>query len=109
MHHLQHRGPDECGVYHSPAIAVGHHRLSIIDLDGGKQPMTNLEGDTLVFNGEIYNFQALAHQAQAEGIHVEQRSDTDVLFQLLCHLPVPDVLERLEGMFAFAFTGLRFT
>ena len=60
MDAIAHRGPDGAGQYTDEQVALGHRRLSILDLEGGKQPMFNEDGRlVVVFNGEIYNFQAL--------------------------------------------------
>ena len=54
-----HRGPDGCGYHHEPGVGLGHRRLSIIDLSGGKQPLYNEDSTVVVtYNGEIYNFQS---------------------------------------------------
>ena len=57
---LKHRGPDGSGLHVEPGVGLGHRRLAIIDLEGGRQPLGNEDGSVLVtFNGEIYNFQEL--------------------------------------------------
>src|SRR5262245_64043630 len=74
---LIHRGPDDGGVYVGPGIGLGHRRLSIIDLDGGHQPMWDLEGRVaIVFNGEIYNFKELMAELEARGHEFSSSSDT---------------------------------
>ncbi|HPF40652.1 MAG TPA: asparagine synthase (glutamine-hydrolyzing) [Phycisphaerae bacterium] len=105
---ITHRGPDDQGVHAmtSPGhtIAFGHRRLSIIDISPlGHQPMTHPEtGSAIVFNGEIYNFQALRDELVAAGIEFRGASDTEVLLKgLVMH--GPSYVERLEGMFAFAY------
>src|SRR5450755_41686 len=77
---LGHRGPDGDGSYISGRVGLGHRRLSIIDIAGGVQPMTN-EDDTLqiVFNGEIYNFVELRQELQSAGHTFKTRSDTEVI------------------------------
>src|SRR3989338_907412 len=78
---LRHRGPDEEGYQTIGPVGLGFQRLSIIDLQGGRQPMSN-EDDTLwiVFNGEIYNFQSLRKGLEASGRHrFKTRSDTEVI------------------------------
>ena len=68
MKKIHHRGPDESGVMHTTEIAMGHQRLSIIDLAGGKQPRTSTEGHALVFNGEIYNYRHLRDELERSGV-----------------------------------------
>ena len=99
---LHHRGPDDSGLYHDDHCALGHARLSIIDLDGGRQPMCNENGAVwVVFNGEIYNFTALRDRLIGLGHRFRTRSDTEVLVHLY-EQEGPDMLAHLEGMFALA-------
>src|SRR5574340_1477031 len=75
-----HRGPDSGGVHLEPGIALGHRRLSIIDLATGQQPLYNEDGTVgVVFNGEIYNFQELVPELQKLGHTFRTRSDTEVI------------------------------
>jgi len=99
---LVHRGPDDHGVWVGPEIGLGMRRLSIIDLAGGRQPMTN-EDETLhvVFNGEIYNFRDLRADLLQRGHRFRTQSDTEVLLHLYEEAG-PACVERLRGMFAFA-------
>jgi asparagine synthase (glutamine-hydrolysing) len=99
---LAHRGPDGEGFYSSVDIALGHRRLSVIDLKTGHQPMTTPDGrHTIVFNGEIYNFVALRKRLESRGARFRTCSDTEVL--LLAYAAWGrHALERLRGMFAFA-------
>lgn len=99
---LVHRGPDDMGTWHVPNKALfGHRRLSIIDLDHGRQPMQSGCGRyTLVFNGEIYNYLELRQTLVQQGIRFETFSDTEVLLKLLIQEGT-DALSRLNGMFAF--------
>src|SRR3954447_8537070 len=80
---IRHRGPDDAGTWIEAGGngAMGHNRLSIIDLSSaGRQPMVNeANGDVLVFNGEIYNFVELRGELQAKGFHFRSLSDTEVL------------------------------
>ena len=98
---LAHRGPDGAGIHLEPGIALGHRRLSIIDLATGSQPLTN-EDETVwvTFNGEIYNFQSLRPELEAKGHHFRTHSDTEVLVHLWEEMG-PAMLGRLRGMFAF--------
>ena len=101
---LAHRGPDDSGVFVDPHIGLGHTRLAIIDLAGGAQPRVDqASGDALVFNGEIYGYRALADELRTAGVGLCDRSDTEVLFQLIRRDGVRDAVARIDGMFAFAF------
>jgi asparagine synthase (glutamine-hydrolysing) len=99
---LQHRGPDDEGYYTDAGIALGHRRLSIIDLDTGKQPIHN-EDETIyvVFNGEIYNFPELKKELEKNGHRFYTKTDTEVLVHLY-EEKGERCVESLAGMFAFA-------
>lgn len=103
-----HRGPDEEGFYVDHFAALGHRRLSIIDLSSGQQPMAVLEGKVnIVFNGEIYNFAELRAVLEAKGHSFKTRCDTEVI--LVSYLEWGEhCVERLNGMFAFAIWDARF-
>ena len=102
MDRIAHRGPDGQGQFLEGPVALGQRRLSIIDLDGGKQPMYNEDGSlVIVFNGEIYNFQALTAELQAAGHTFATRSDTEVLLHGYEEWG-KGMLDRLRGMFTFA-------
>jgi asparagine synthase (glutamine-hydrolysing) len=98
---LQHRGPDDEGYYTGAGVALGHRRLSIIDLDTGKQPIHN-EDETIsvVFNGEIYNFPDLKKELEEKGHRFYTKTDTEVLVHLYEEREERCV-ESLAGMFAF--------
>lgn len=99
---LAHRGPDEQGFYVSDTAALGHRRLSIIDLGSGQQPMAGAGGDVQVaFNGEIYNFRELRSELEIAGARFRTNSDTEVLLQGYLHWG-EGCVERMHGMFAFA-------
>jgi asparagine synthase (glutamine-hydrolysing) len=101
---LAHRGPDGTGVFVDPDIALGHTRLAIIDLVGGAQPRVDqTTGDALVFNGEIYGYRTLADELRALGVPLCDRSDTEVLFQLIRRDGVRQAVARIDGMFAFVY------
>ena len=101
---IAHRGPDGEGIHVAGPIAFGHLRLAIIDLAGGQQPRVDaVTEDALVFNGEIYGYAALAAELTAAGVDLVDRSDTEVLFRLLQRVGVAATLEKIDGMFAFAF------
>ena len=99
---IAHRGPDGSGIWTAPGLGLGHRRLSIIDLAGGGQPMA-LPGDELVvsYNGEIYNFQEVRAELKRKGARFTTHSDTEVLLHGW-RAWGPDLLPRLNGMFAFA-------
>lgn len=101
---LSHRGPDDKGVWVDPGsrIALGNTRLSVIDLEGGRQPIRLADVPvTVVMNGEIYNHDELRSRLQADGCRFHTRSDTEVIGQALVHWGV-DGLRHLNGMFAVA-------
>ena len=99
---ISHRGPDGDGTYFTPGIGLGHRRLSIIDLEGGVQPMFDETGEiAIVFNGEIYNFQDLRAELQQMGFNFRTNSDTEVIIHGW-RAWGPDCVKRLRGMFAIA-------
>jgi asparagine synthase (glutamine-hydrolysing) len=104
---LAHRGPDDEGFYLDEGVGLAARRLAIIDLEGGRQPMTNEDGTLwLVFNGEIYNYRELRAELQARGHRLATSSDTEVILHLYEDEGV-ECLDRLRGMFAFALWDLR--
>jgi asparagine synthase (glutamine-hydrolysing) len=99
---LQHRGPDDEGHYTGEGVALGHRRLSIIDLDTGKQPIHNEDKTVyVVFNGEIYNFPELKKELEKKGHRFYTKTDTEVLAHLY-EEKGERCVESLTGMFAFA-------
>ena len=101
---LQHRGPDEEGVWLSPdrTVGFGTRRLKIIDLVAGQQPMGNEDGTVmLAYNGEIYNHRALRSELESHGRRFHTRCDTEVVLAAYEEYG-DDCLSRLDGMFAFA-------
>lgn len=97
-----HRGPDEDDVHLEPGLALGHRRLSVIDLATGKQPLFNEDGTVgIVFNGEIYNYLELVPELKGLGYHFRTRSDTEVIVHAWSAWGEA-CLHRLRGMFAFA-------
>lgn len=104
---MAHRGPDGSGVWTAPGVGLGHRRLSIIDVAGSPQPMASADGAlTIVFNGEIYNFQALRRELAARGWAFRTDGDTEVLLAGWATWG-PGMLDRLVGMFAFAIHDAR--
>lgn len=99
---IVHRGPDEQGVLTDADIAMGTRRLSIIDLEGGSQPIFNENGSVAVcFNGEIYNHQSLRQDLERRGHQFTTKSDTEVLVHLWEEYQ-EQTPEYLNGMFAFS-------
>ncbi len=99
---LSHRGPDGDGFHFEPGVGLGHRRLSIIDLEGGKQPLYNEDHTVVVtFNGEIFNFMEIEKDLIARGHTFRTRSDTEVIVHAWEEWGV-ECLERFNGMFAFA-------
>lgn len=100
---LVHRGPDDAGNYLAPGIALGSRRLAILDLSTrGRMPMTTPEGRYhIVYNGEIYNHRELRGFLESKGNTFRSETDTEVLLRLY-ELMGPAMLDRLNGMFAFA-------
>ncbi|MBV7257103.1 amidotransferase 1, exosortase A system-associated [Pacificimonas sp. WHA3] len=104
---LVHRGPDGRGTHIEAGIALGHRRLSIIDLSRGHQPMPSDDGRfQIVFNGEIYNFRELKAELQAAGHEFRYDSDTEVLIEGYRAWGA-EMLPRLVGMFTFAIWDAR--
>jgi asparagine synthase (glutamine-hydrolysing) len=99
---LIHRGPDDAGLYVGPGVGLAHRRLSIIDLrPEGRQPLGNEDNSIqVVFNGEIYNFQALREGLIKRGHRLRSRTDTEVIVHLYEEFGV-ECLHKLRGMFAF--------
>src|SRR4051812_27362359 len=101
---MVHRGPDDEGHYvdRATGTALGARRLSIIDVEGGHQPLSNEDGTVwAVLNGEIYNHPSLLERLRRAGHELGSRSDTEVLVHLYEEFG-PDLVHALEGMFAFA-------
>src|SRR5215510_4409834 len=103
-----HRGPDAWGVWTDESCALGHRRLSIIDLsEAGRQPMSNARGDIqITFNGEIYNFQQLRRELESLGHNFRTRTDTEAIIYAYEQWGV-DCLAKLRGMFAFGIWDRR--
>ena len=104
---IQHRGPDDEGFYLAEQVGLGFRRLSIIDLAGGHQPLSN-EDETvwIVFNGEIYNYQELRKFLISKGHRFKTESDTEVIVHLYEEFGVACV-EKLRGMFGLAIWDAR--
>jgi len=104
---LAHRGPDGSGSFHDKGISLGHRRLSIIDVEGGHQPMSS-EDDmiTITYNGEIYNFETLRKELLDLGCNFRTKSDTEVIIQAYLQWGI-EAIDRFNGMFAFGLWDRR--
>ena len=101
MEKIRHRGPDGEGQYIDENVALGHRRLSIIDIDAGAQPMYNEDGSlVIVFNGEIYNYKQIREQLIKSGHTFATNSDTEVLIHGYEEYG-EKILNQLRGMFSF--------
>jgi len=99
---IVHRGPDDSGYYIAGNVGLGFRRLSIIDLSTGHQPLCNEDGKIwIVFNGEVYNYQALRQQLRERGHQFRTQTDTEVIVHAYEEYGNRCV-EHLRGMFAFA-------
>lgn len=99
---ILHRGPDDDGFYLKENVGLAMRRLSIIDLASGKQPIHSSDGTkSVVFNGEIYNYQDLRKELEADGVRLYTNSDTEAIVNLYAKYGV-DCVKHLRGMFAFA-------
>src|SRR5437016_1819032 len=100
---LAHRGPDDAGQYLAPGIALGSRRLSILDLsERGHMPMSTEDGRYYItYNGEVYNFRELRQVLESRGYTFRSNTDTEVVLKLYVEYG-PEMLNRLNGMFAIA-------
>jgi asparagine synthase (glutamine-hydrolysing) len=104
---LIHRGPDEEGIYIQQRIGLGSRRLSIIDVEGGHQPIANEDGTIwVVLNGEVFNYRELREELVKQGHRFATASDTEVIIHLYEEAG-EDCVSRLRGMFAFALWDSR--
>jgi asparagine synthase (glutamine-hydrolysing) len=104
---LVHRGPDDEGYYMTPPVGFGFRRLSIVDLAGGRQPMSNEDKTVwIVYNGEIYNHVELREELQRRGHRYATRSDTETIVHLYEEYS-DSCVDHLRGMFAFAIWDAR--
>ena len=109
MDRLAHRGPDDRRIWIDGAIALGHLRLSIIDLSPhARQPFVTADSEgVLVYNGEVYNYLELRRQLEDEGVRFTSASDSEVVLYALHRWGPPTAVPRFNGMFAFAYFDRR--
>jgi len=104
---VRHRGPDDGGIYYDGRAALGHRRLSIIDLSGGKQPLATADGKLWVtFNGEIFNYVELREELIARGAQFRTKSDTETILHAYEHFG-PDCVQSFNGDFAYGLWDRR--
>ena len=106
---LNHRGPDESGIFIDDEAGLAHARLSIVDLAGGRQPMSVAGGELwITYNGEVFNFVELREEMESEGVRFATRSDTEVVLRSF-HRHGADCVHDFNGQWAFAVwdTGRR--
>ncbi len=104
---IAHRGPDSEGYYTDENIALGFRRLSIIDLEGGSQPIYNKDNTkVIVFNGEIYNYQILREELKEKGYEFVTNTDTEVILHGYEEYS-EKILDKLRGMFAFVIYDIK--
>lgn len=100
---LNHRGPDESGLWTRPGVGLAHRRLSILDLEHGQQPWVSPDNQhAMVYNGEVYNYRRLMRDAEAQGASFDTTCDTELVFHLLANQGI-DALNQLNGMFALGY------
>ena len=106
---IDHRGPDSSGVFLGENFALGHTRLSILDLTTlSNQPfVSNCGNYVLTYNGEIYNFQEIKEKLKLLNYSFKSNGDTEVLLNLLIEFDINDALEMLDGIFSFAFVDIK--
>lgn len=99
---LTHRGPDDAGIFTEPRVGLGHRRLTIVDLEGGRQPFAS-DDDVLrlVYNGEVYNHPELSRELESRGHRYRTRCDTETVLRLYQEHGA-ECVQRMRGMYAFA-------
>lgn len=104
---MKKRGPDSNGIFHENFVYLGHRRLSIIDLKTGDQPLFDKDKSiVIVFNGEIYNFKEIKNELVKLGYEFITSSDTEVVINGYKAFGIKEILNRMDGMFAFALYDL---
>ncbi|NUR83364.1 MAG: asparagine synthase (glutamine-hydrolyzing) [Nonomuraea sp.] len=100
------RGPDDSGIWLAPHVALGHRRLAVIDVEGGRQPMRADEAAVITYSGEVYNYRELRAELAAKGHTFTTASDTEVVLRAYLQWG-EDFVDRLNGMYAFALWDTR--
>jgi len=104
---IAHRGPDGSGVHVEGRVGLSHRRLSIIDIEGGRQPMSNDDGSIWIsYNGEVYNYRGISQELRAKGHRFRTSSDTEVVLRAYEEWGV-EAVTRFNGMFAIAIWDAR--
>ncbi len=104
---IRHRGPDQFGIYIDHQVGLGNARLSILDIEGGQQPISNQDQSLwIVYNGEVFNFPELRRELEAQGHCFTTHTDTEVILHLF-ERDGPSCLKRLNGQFAIAIWDTR--
>tara|TARA_A100001011_G_C14267581_1_gene825453 strand:+ start:83 stop:1867 length:1785 start_codon:yes stop_codon:yes gene_type:complete len=98
---IRYRGPDDTGVFYDNSCHIGNNRLSIIDIEGGHQPITVQERYTIVYNGEIYNYKEIRSELEKRQVKFKTNSDTEVILRGFIAKGT-DFLDELNGIFSFA-------
>lgn len=100
---MAHRGPDGAGIFTDAPVGLAHRRLSIIDIEGGKQPFSSADGTVhIILNGEIYNYREIRRELENENVRFSSSSDTEALLYAYKEWGLDECLRRLRGMYAFA-------
>jgi asparagine synthase (glutamine-hydrolysing) len=104
---IEHRGPDESGIYLNKGIGLGMCRLAIVEIAAGKQPASDAaEQIHVVWNGEIYNYRELRAELEGRGVHCRDSSESEVVINLYLEFGL-DFINKLNGMFAIALHDAR--
>jgi asparagine synthase (glutamine-hydrolysing) len=104
---IEHRGPDDTGIYVNNGIGIGMCRLAIVEIAAGKQPATDAsEQIHIVWNGEIYNYRELRAELETRGVHCRDSSESEVVINLYLEFGL-DFINKLNGMFAIAIHDAR--
>ena len=102
LERIKHRGPDSSGVYSNSHVTLGNCRLEIVEIKDGAQPFTSIDNNvTVVFNGEIYNYNILRQQLSNYGFKFTGNSEAEVITSAYLHYGL-DFIKKLSGMFAIA-------
>jgi asparagine synthase (glutamine-hydrolysing) len=104
---IEHRGPDDSGIYLNNGVGLGMCRLAIVEIAAGKQPATDAANQVqIVWNGEIYNYRELRAELESRGVHCRDSSESEVVINLYLEFGL-DFINKLNGMFAIAIHDAR--